>query len=112
MRRAVVILLAGQGLAVPLFLSSLCPLCLCGSNPPPAEKHRSPFDVAVLPDGRRALTANHTADSVSLVALDAGRVLAEAACGRKPVSVACSADGRRAAVGNNWSDTVPLLEVG
>src|SRR5262249_54608472 len=59
----------------------------------PAERHRSPADVTILPDGRRALTANHTADSVSLVDLDAGKVLAEVACGRRPVAVARSADG-------------------
>src|SRR5262249_38354832 len=87
----------------------LCPLCLCGES---AAPHRSPTDVVILPDGRRALTANHTADSVSLVDLDAGKVLAEAACGRRPVAVACSADGRRAAVGNHWSESVTLLEIG
>ncbi|HEV3259412.1 MAG TPA: cytochrome c peroxidase [Gemmataceae bacterium] len=76
-----------------------------------AEPHRSPVDLAVLPDSRRALTANHTADSVSLVDLTAGTVLAEQACGRKPAAVACSRNGRRAAVSNLWSGTVTLLEV-
>ncbi len=77
----------------------------------PPERHRSPADVTILPDGRRALTANHTADTVSLVDLDAGKVLAEVACGRKPVAIVRSADGRRAAVSNHWSDSVTLLEV-
>lgn len=77
-----------------------------------AERHRSPSDLAVLPDGRRALTANQTADSVSLLDLTAGKVLAEQSCGRKPAGVACSPDGRRAAVSNLWSGTVTLLEVG
>ena len=75
------------------------------------EPHRSPMDVIVLPDGRRALTANHTADSASLLDLNEGRVLAEVSCGRKPVAVACSPDGRRAVVSNHWSDSVSLLEV-
>jgi YVTN family beta-propeller protein len=75
------------------------------------ERHRSPAGVTILPDGRRALTANYTADSVSLVDVDAGKVLAEIACGRKPVAIVCSADGRRAAVSNHWSDSVTLFEV-
>jgi hypothetical protein len=83
-----------------------------GNGPaPPAEKHRSPIDLAVLPGGKRALTANHTADSVSLVDLEQGKVLAEQPCGRKPAAVACSADGTRAAVGNFWSGTVTFLEI-
>src|SRR5262249_43648859 len=77
----------------------------------PAERHRSPADVTILPDGRRALTANHTADSVSLVDRDAGKVLAEVACGRRPVAVARSADGRTAAVVNHWSDSITLFDV-
>jgi DNA-binding beta-propeller fold protein YncE len=67
--------------------------------------------VAVLPGGRYALTANHTADSVSLVDLEAGKVVRELACGRRPAAVACSADGRRAAVSNLWSGTVTLFAV-
>jgi cytochrome c peroxidase len=57
------------------------------------------------------LTANHTSDSVSLIDLRAGKVLAELPCGRKPVAVACSADGKRAAVSNLWSARVSLLEI-
>jgi cytochrome c peroxidase len=69
-------------------------------------------DVAVFAAGRRALTANHTADSVSLVDLQEGTVLAEVACGRKPAAVACSPDGRRAMVSNLWSGTIAVLEIG
>jgi DNA-binding beta-propeller fold protein YncE len=76
------------------------------------EPHRSPADVAVLPGGRLALTANHTSDSASLVDLAGGKMLAEHACGHKPAAVACSPDGRRAAVSNLWSGTLTLLEVG
>ncbi len=79
--------------------------------PPPAELDRSPIDLALLPDGRRALTANQTADTVSLVDLDAGKVLAERPCGRRPVAVACSVDGRRAAVAASWAGTVVLFDV-
>lgn len=95
----------------------LCPLSVCGepatrSAPKSTERHRSPADVAVLPDGKRALTANQGSDSVSLIDLDAGKVLAEESCGRQPVAVACSADGRRAAVSNLYSSSLTLLEVG
>jgi YVTN family beta-propeller protein len=77
----------------------------------PDECHRSPIDVALLPDGRLALTANHTSDSLSLVDLTGGTVRKEIACGRKPVAVACSPDGRRAAVSNLWSGTLSLFEI-
>ena len=75
------------------------------------QRHRSPVDVAILPDGRRALTANQTADTVSLIDLEAGKILAEVACGRRPMAIVCSPDGRRAAVSNTWSDSVSLFEL-
>lgn len=77
----------------------------------PPEPHRSPIDVAVLPDGRHALTANHTADSFSLVDLRDGKMLVETRSGSKPSAVACSRDGRRAAVSNLWSGTLTLVEL-
>ncbi len=77
----------------------------------PATPHRSPIDVAILPDGSRALTANYTADSVSLVDIIHGTVLAEVPCGHKPAGVACSRDGKRAAVSNSWSNSVSLFDV-
>src|SRR5262249_46246006 len=87
---------------------SLCSLCLCGES---SERHRSPVDVALLPGGRLALTANHRADSVSRVDLTAGTVLAELSCGRKPVAVACSPDGKHAAVSNLWSGSLSLFDL-
>jgi cytochrome c peroxidase len=110
MRRILVAVFAGAPLSVILLFSwaSLCSLCLCGES---IQPHRSPVDVALLPGGRLALTANHTADSLSLVDLSAGKVLAELPCGRKPVAVACSPDGRHAAVSNLWSGTLTLFDV-
>jgi DNA-binding beta-propeller fold protein YncE len=67
--------------------------------------------LTVLPGGRSALIANHTADSISLIDLTGGKVVAEQPCGRKPVAVACSPDGRRAAVSNLWSGTVSFFEI-
>ncbi len=75
------------------------------------ERHRSPIDIVVLPGGQLALTANHTSDSVSLVDLRTGKLIAEQACGRRPAGVACSRDGRRAAVSNSWSGTLTFLQV-
>src|SRR4051794_10072626 len=76
-----------------------------------SEPHRSPLDLVLLTNGR-ALTANSTADSISLLDLKTGKLLAEQAVGRKPSAVACTRDGRLAAVGNLWSGTVTLLSVG
>jgi cytochrome c peroxidase len=74
--------------------------------------HRSPIDLVLLPASRLALTANHSADSVSLVDIMAGKVLAEVGVGKKPVAIACSPDGGRAAVCNLWSGTITWLDVG
>src|SRR5216684_8313963 len=81
--------------------------CAAGEIKP--EPHRSPIDLAVLPGGARALTANHTSDTVSLIDLENGKVLRELPCGKKPAAVACSADGRHAAVSNLWSGSVSLF---
>jgi YVTN family beta-propeller protein len=94
-------------LAVVFALSAA--LLPCAAEPRP-EPHRSPVDVVLLPDGR-AVCANHTADSVSLVDLRIGKVLAETPCGDKPAALACSRDGQHVAVSNLWSGSVTLFEV-
>ncbi len=106
MRRILFAVLAGSLLSLLVLFFSSSSLCDESSQP-----HRSPVDVALLPGGRLALTANHTADSLSLVDLSAGKVLAELPCGRKPVAVACSPDGRHAAVSNLWSGTLSLFNL-
>jgi DNA-binding beta-propeller fold protein YncE len=108
MRRILVAFFAGASLSVIVLIFSWTSLCHCDES---VQPHRSPVDVALLPGGRLALTANHTADSLSLVDLSAGKVLAELPCGRKPVAVACSPDGRHAAVSNLWSGTLSLFDV-
>ena len=67
---------------------------------------------AMWKGGAQAITANHTADSLSLVDLRAGKVLAEAPCGRRPAAVACSPDGKHAAVSNLWSASISLFDIG
>jgi cytochrome c peroxidase len=90
-------------------------LCLaCLAREPSTRKPeppRSPADLVLLPGGRRALTANQAADSVSLIDLKAGKVLAEQPCGSKPVALACSPDGKRVAVSNLWSGRITFLTV-
>jgi YVTN family beta-propeller protein len=80
------------------------------SSPVP-ERDRSPIDLAVTADGRYALTANATSDTVSLVDLEAGKVLAETPVGKRPFCVALTKDGARGLVSNQWSNTVTLLAV-
>jgi YVTN family beta-propeller protein len=53
----------------------------------PADVDRSPIAVAVSPDGRSAVTANHTALSVALIDLQRMRAVTEHACGRGPWDV-------------------------
>ncbi len=90
----------------------MLPLSPCGSSPPAkSEPHRSPNDLVVLPDARRILTANQTSDSVSLLDVRDGKVLAEVSVGHKPTAVAVSRDGKRAVVSNLWTGTVTLLDV-
>jgi cytochrome c peroxidase len=84
-------------------------LLLC--QPAALEPHRSPVDLAVVPGGRFVVTANQTSDSVSLLDLEKGIVVAEQRCGRKPAAVACARDGKRAAVSDLWSGTVAFFEI-
>jgi YVTN family beta-propeller protein len=103
-----------KSFAKPLVLLST--LLLFGSTltafAPAPERDRSPIDLALSADGRYALTANATSDTVSLVDVAAGRLLAEAAVGKRPFAVALSRDGRRAVVSNQYADSVSVLEVG
>jgi DNA-binding beta-propeller fold protein YncE len=94
-----------------LGVASACALALSRADDSPPGPHRSPFDVAVTPDGRFALTANTTAGSLSLVDIAAGRVLAELPCGRHPTAVAITPDGRQAAVSNWLSGCVAWFEL-
>ena len=72
-------------------------------------KDRSPSSLALSADGRWAVTANTTADTVSLVDLEQGAVTAEVSVGRRPLAVAWS--GKRAVVSNSLSESVTVLEV-
>ncbi len=64
------------------------PAVRAADSPPASPRDRSPVDVALTPDGRWLLTVNQTSDSVSLVRVDDGAVVAEIACGRHPSAIA------------------------
>ncbi|WP_235905381.1 c-type cytochrome [Tautonia marina] len=78
----------------------------------PAEPHRSPIALALSADGSRLLTANQTADTVSLVDTESGDVLTEIPTGQKPAGVAFAPDGRRAAVTHWYGYDLAVLQVG
>jgi cytochrome c peroxidase len=103
-------------IALLVFVSSLAIVSQVSQHTPAApvetgRGYKSPVDIAVLPDGRRAITANQASDSASLIDFESGKILAEVACGRKPAGIACSRDGTRVAVSNCWSGTVSLFAV-
>ncbi len=81
---------------------------LIGAGQEPAPD-RSPGDLALSGDGRWALTANRTSDTVSLVDLVEGKVAAEVGVGKRPFAIAWR--GSTAVVTNWLSDSVTVLDV-
>lgn len=96
-----------------MFASTLAAVTLApaGKSAPLPERDRSPSSVALRKDGVLAVTANSTADSVSLVNLASGTVIAEIAVGQRPFAIALSPDGKQALVSNQLSDSITLLDV-
>lgn len=76
-----------------------------------AEVDRSPRSVAVSSNGRYVVTANTTADTVSLVDIQAGKVVAEVAVGRKPFEVVFTDNDTSAVVSNQFGDSLTFLSV-
>lgn len=76
-----------------------------------AEPHRSPIALAISADGSRLLSANQTADSVTLVDAKAGKVLNEISTGEKPAGVALSPDGKRGVVVHWYGYDIALLDI-
>ncbi len=76
---------------------------------------RSPVELALSRDGRLAVTANRTGGTLSVVDLDAGKVLREISVGGEPFGVALTPDGKSAVVSLLADDAlavVPLDGVG
>lgn len=76
-----------------------------------ADVDRSPFDLALSPDESLLVTANHTAHTLSLVDVAAGKVLCEVPCGQRPVSVAFTPDGERVIASGSWSGDLHVFAV-
>ncbi len=76
-----------------------------------SEPHRSPVALALSADGRRLLTANQTAGTVSLIDTGAARVLDEVATGDRPAGVAITADGSRGVVAHWFGYDLAVLEI-
>lgn len=104
---ATAMLLAGT-LSAPRLL-----LPAAQGTPAPAATPRdpSPVDLVLTPDGTRLLTANQGSDSVSLVRLSDGAILAEASCGHRPSAVAISPDGAKVLVSGTYSGELTVLSL-
>src|SRR5262249_10102455 len=76
---------------------------------PPAEVARSPVALLLPADERRLLTVNQTADTVSLVEVAGGKVLAEVPVGRRPSGIALTPDERTALVTNTYGHDLTVL---
>ena len=97
-------------------LFAICILCQCqkpsvADGPARTEPHRSPIDIALLDEGRRAVVVNHTADSISLLDLQSGTIHDEKSAGRRPAAVAMHPNGKLLAVSNHWSHDVALFQI-
>ncbi len=75
----------------------------------PDEPHRSPIALAL--HGPRLLTANHTANGVSFIDLQTGKILQELSTGDRPAGVAFSPDGKRAVVTHQFGYDLAVLDV-
>lgn len=71
---------------------------------------RSPVDLALSADGKLAVTANQTSDSVSLVRVADGTLLDEAAVSRRPVAVAFTPDEKQILVTTSQGGELVLFE--
>lgn len=69
-----------------------------------------PEGLAVTPDGARVYVANSGDDSVSVIDVASGRVLAPISVGARPVGVAVTSDGSAAYVVNSGDDSVSVID--
>ena len=72
---------------------------------------KSPVDLVLTPDESRLVTANQSANSLSLVELATGRVLAEVPCGDRPSNVVISPDGRHVLATASYSGELLFYEL-
>ncbi len=79
-------------------------------NPAGETVNMFPAGLAVTPDGKRLVVADHLADAASVVDLDTGAVTTTPV-GHAPQGVALSADGSTAWVTNQGGSTVSVLDL-
>src|SRR5262245_37479772 len=75
------------------------------------QPDHSPVNLVFTPDEAWLITANQTANTVSLVHVATGRIAAEVPCGKRPASLAITRDGRRLVVTSAFSGDLTLLEL-
>jgi YVTN family beta-propeller protein len=102
------------GLVTSLVLSAVGPVSSSsrsngGAGPSAGQPDRSPVDLVLTPDEHWLVTANQTADTVSLIRTATGAVVAEVPCGRRPAALTLTPDGRRVLVTGTRSGDLIVL---
>ena len=77
-----------------------------------AVTYKTPFSLALSPDGKRLFAACEASDSLIVVDTGTQTVIAEIKVQNQPHGVCLSTDGRRIFVGNRGSDTVSVIDAG
>jgi YVTN family beta-propeller protein len=78
---------------------------------PSADGDRSPVGLVLTPDEKWLVTANQTADTISLVDVAAGKVVAEVACGSRPAGIALAQDPLRVLATGSHSGDLRIYEL-
>lgn len=79
--------------------------------PQAAGVDSSPVDLVLTTDESRAVIANQTANSISLIDLTSGKVLSEAPCGERPSNVALTPDGRQVLATATYSGELIIYDL-
>lgn len=77
----------------------------------PGDLDRSPVDLVLTADQRLLITANETSNTLSLVDVAAGRVVAETPCGAHPTALALLPGSQRVLVSCADAGTVEAYEI-
>ena len=82
-----------------------------GQSPAARSVDRSPVDLALSPDQTWLVTANETANTVSLLRIGDQQVVDEVAVGQHPADIEFCADGKHVLVTCAWSGEVFVLAI-
>lgn len=80
-----------------------------GANVP--DRDRSPVDLVLTADGQWLLTANQTANTVSLVRLATGAVAAEVPVGERPSALVLTPDEKHILISGTYAGDLTVLAV-